>query len=86
MSDYTMTTTVSQPYDAAVAAVRSALEEQGFGVLTEIDLSATLKGEPASRWRRRSFSAPAARRWPMRPSRPSRRSRPCCPATWWCAP
>ncbi len=45
MSDYTMTTTVKQPYDAAVAAVRSALEGQGFGVLTEIDLSATLKGK-----------------------------------------
>ena len=43
MSDYTMTTTVHQPYDAAVDAVRSALEEQGFGVLTEIDLSAALK-------------------------------------------
>ena len=43
MSDYTMTTTVNQPYDAAVDAVRAALEEQGFGVLTEIDLSAALK-------------------------------------------
>ena len=43
MSTYTITTTLSQPYGAAVEAVRTALGDQGFGVLTEIDLKATLK-------------------------------------------
>ena len=43
MSSYTVTTTLNQPYEAAVAAVRAALGDQGFGVLTEIDLKATLK-------------------------------------------
>lgn len=40
---FTMTTTVAQGYDATVAATREALAEQGFGILTEIDLKATLK-------------------------------------------
>lgn len=40
---YTLTATVAAPYDAAVTAVRDALVEQGFGVLTEIDMRATLK-------------------------------------------
>lgn len=43
MSTYTITTTLNQPYAIAVAAVRTALGDQGFGVLTEIDLKATLK-------------------------------------------
>ncbi len=43
MSSYTITTTVNQPYPAAVEAVRMALGDQGFGVLTEIDLKAALK-------------------------------------------
>lgn len=43
MSTYTITTTLNQPYAPAVQAVRAALGEQGFGVLTEIDLKATLK-------------------------------------------
>jgi uncharacterized protein (DUF302 family) len=43
MSNYTITTTITQPYDATVTAVRDALSEQGFGVLTEIDLKASLK-------------------------------------------
>ena len=43
MSDYTMSTTLPRSYDDTVAAVRSGLEAQGFGVLTEIDLKATLK-------------------------------------------
>jgi len=43
MSNYTIATTLNQPYDAAVEAVRAALDDQGFGVLTEIDLKATLK-------------------------------------------
>ncbi|MEO7132338.1 MAG: DUF302 domain-containing protein [Dermatophilaceae bacterium] len=43
MSSYTIVTTLDQPFDTVVPAVRTALEEQGFGVLTEIDMKATLK-------------------------------------------
>ncbi|MCH8559183.1 MULTISPECIES: DUF302 domain-containing protein [unclassified Nesterenkonia] len=38
---YTHTTTVPMPYTQAVEATRAALAEQGFGILTEIDVKAT---------------------------------------------
>ncbi len=41
--DYDMTITVDLPFDQAVPAVKQALSEQGFGVLTEIDAQATMK-------------------------------------------
>lgn len=37
--------TISMGIDAAEAAVRDALTEQGFGVLTEIDVAATLRAK-----------------------------------------
>lgn len=40
-----ITANVALPMAQAESAVRSALAEQGFGVLTEIDLAATLKSK-----------------------------------------
>jgi uncharacterized protein (DUF302 family) len=40
---YTITTTTDAPFDDAVAAVSTALQEEGFGVLCDIDVQATLK-------------------------------------------
>lgn len=42
---YAISTTVDQPFEQTVTAVRTALADQGFGVLTEIDLAATLKAK-----------------------------------------
>jgi uncharacterized protein (DUF302 family) len=39
----TLTATVPLPFDAALEAVRGALASQGFGIITEIDMAATLK-------------------------------------------
>ena len=38
-------TTVDSPYGEALAATRAALAEQGFGILTEIDMRATMKAK-----------------------------------------
>lgn len=42
---HAMETTVPLPAGEAEAAVRAALADQGFGVLTEIDVAATLKAK-----------------------------------------
>jgi len=40
---YGMKRTLNLPLDEADSAVRAALKEEGFGILTEIDLSGTLR-------------------------------------------
>ncbi|MCP3422623.1 DUF302 domain-containing protein [Nocardioides pinisoli] len=45
MADYTLSTRLDRPYADAVEATRTALADQGFGILTEIDLAATMKAK-----------------------------------------
>jgi uncharacterized protein (DUF302 family) len=40
-----MSRTLDRPYDATVTDVRERLAEQGFGVLTEIDVRQTMKAK-----------------------------------------
>ena len=42
---YAITTTVDLPYIETLAATRQALADQGFGILTEIDIQSTLKAK-----------------------------------------
>ena len=45
MADFTYTRTLDAPMDQAEDRVRAALSDEGFGVLTEIDIQATLKAK-----------------------------------------
>ncbi len=42
-TSYTLSTTTSRPFEDAVRQVRDELEAEGFGVLSEIDVQATLR-------------------------------------------
>ena len=43
IADYGLRARLDMPYEQAVEKVTAALKEEGFGVLTEIDVKATLK-------------------------------------------
>lgn len=51
-TDYGMRVQLTMGYEEAVAATTAALKEQGFGVLTEIDVQATLKKKIGADFRR----------------------------------
>jgi uncharacterized protein (DUF302 family) len=48
---YYVSTTVSMPFEEAVAAATEALKAQGFGVLTTIDVTETLKQKIGAEFR-----------------------------------
>src|SRR5579864_7896110 len=71
------------PVEEAEARVRELLKQEGFGVLTEIDVQRTLKESSTSTSGSTGSSARAIHPFPIGRWRPSRVSACCCPATWW---
>ena len=51
-TDYGLTATLNVPYEEAIEKATAALKEEGFGVLTEIDVKATLKKKIDADFRR----------------------------------
>ena len=77
---YYISKTLNSPFDAVVAEVTARLKEQGFGVLTDIDVQSTLKAKIGVDMAKASWVlvTRASRTKPCR----SRTSSACCfPAT-----
>lgn len=51
-TDYGFRTTIDIPYEEAIEKATAALKKEGFGVLTEIDVKATLKKKLDADFRR----------------------------------
>jgi len=75
---------INLPYAQAVDSVKAALKEQGFGVLTEIDVKRTMKEKRQIDFRPMSSWAHATRCSRNARSKPSWASGFCSPATLWC--
>ena len=83
---YALRAEVDQPFADTLEATRAALGEQGFGVLTEIDLQATLKAKLDADIDPQVILGACRPRWRMPRCRLSPPSACCCRATSSSAP
>ena len=82
MTEFTRRIDTDLTYEDAVAATKAALQDQGFGTLTEIDVRQTLKDKlDVDTAFTAGSSARATRRSPTAPSRRIHASQHCFPAT-----
>ena len=78
---FALSTVLHTSFDDAVTRTREALAGQGFGVLTEIDMQATLKAKLGEDMEQYLILGACTA-----PSTSTGRSVSCCPATSSCAP
>ena len=67
LSKYGFSKTVDLPYAEAVEKTRAALQQEGFGVLCEIDIKEKLKEKLGVDFRNYVISALAILRWLTKP-------------------
>ena len=55
------------PFEEAIERLTAALKEEGFGILTRIDVHTTLKEKIGKDFRNYVILGSATRRWPIAP-------------------
>ncbi len=80
MSSYVFSVQSPKGFESTVQAVTSALKQEGFGVLTTIDVQATLKAKLGVEQRPYVILGAATPISRTRSCRPIRTSAPCFPA------
>ena len=72
---------LSLPYEEALERVKEELKQEGFGVLTEIDMKSTLREKLDVDFRKYTIIGAWNPPWPTRPWNPTWRSDFSYPAT-----
>ena len=77
---YHFSKTLDLPFDQAVARLTEALKREGFGILTDIDVKATIKSSSARNFAPIASLVRATRRLPFARYKLRTRSGQCFPA------
>src|SRR4029078_5397296 len=81
---YYFSKTLDAGFDDGGERTNKALNQEGFGIITEIDVKETLRKKLGIEFRNYTILGACNPRWRMRRSRSRTRWEPCSPAMSWC--